>query len=32
MKEVINFIKATDVEKTNFFGQLKCSKEEAKIL
>ena len=32
MKEVINFIKAADVEKTNFFGQLKCSKEEAKIL
>lgn len=32
MKEVINFIKAQDVEKTNFFGQLKCSKEEAKIL
>ena len=32
MKEVINFIKAADVEKTNFFGQLKCSAEEAKIL
>lgn len=32
MKEVINFIKAQDVEKTNFFGQLKCSGEEAKIL
>ena len=32
MKEVINFIKAQDVEKTNFFGQLKCSQEEAKIL
>jgi len=32
MKEVINFIKATDVEKTNFFAQLKCSVEEAKIL
>ena len=32
MKEVINFIKAADVEKTNFFAQLKCSVEEAKIL
>lgn len=32
MKEVINFIKATNVEKTNFFAQLKCSVEEAKIL
>ena len=32
MKEVINFIKAQNVEKTNFFGQLKCSAEEAKIL
>ena len=32
MKEVINFIKAQNVEKTNFFGQLKCSVEEAKIL
>lgn len=32
MKEVINFIKAQDVEKTNFFNQLKCSVEEAKIL
>ena len=32
MKEVINFIKAQNVEKTNFFGQLKCSPEEAKIL
>ena len=32
MKEVINFIKALDVEKTNFFAQLKCSAEEAKIL
>ena len=32
MKEVINFIKALDVEKTNFFAQLKCSVEEAKIL
>ena len=32
MKEVINFIKAVDVEKTSFFSQLKCSVEEAKIL
>ncbi|MFA6740586.1 MAG: ATP-binding protein [Arcobacteraceae bacterium] len=32
MKEVINFIKAQNVETTNFFGQLKCSQEEAKIL
>ena len=32
MKEVINFIKAQNVESTNFFAQLKCSVEEAKIL
>ncbi|MBP7741824.1 MAG: ATP-binding protein [Aliarcobacter sp.] len=32
MKEVINFIKAKDIEKTSFFAQLKCSIEEAKIL
>lgn len=32
MKEVINFIKASDVEKTNFYSQLKCTAEEAKIL
>ena len=32
MKEVITFIKSLDVEKTNFFTQLKCSVEEAKIL
>ena len=32
MKEVINFIKAQNIESTNFFGQLKCSVEEAKIL
>lgn len=32
MKEVINFIKAQNVESTNFFSQLKCSAEEAKIL
>ena len=32
MKEVINFIKASDVEKTNLYSQLKCTAEEAKIL
>lgn len=32
MKEVINFIKAQNVESTNFYSQLKCSVEEAKIL
>uniref|UniRef100_UPI004048E317 ATP-binding protein n=1 Tax=Aliarcobacter sp. TaxID=2321116 RepID=UPI004048E317 len=32
MKEVIKFIKAQDIESTNFFTQLKCSVEEAKIL
>ena len=32
MKEVIKFIKAQDIESTNFFAQLKCSVEEAKIL
>ena len=32
MKEVIEFIKSKDVEQTNFFSQLKCSEEEAKIL
>ena len=32
MKEVINFIKASDVEKTNLYSQLKCTVEEAKIL
>ncbi len=32
MKEVINFIKANDVEKTNLYSQLKCTVEEAKIL
>ena len=32
MKEVISFIKAVDIEKTNFYSQLKCSIEEAKIL
>lgn len=32
MKEIIEFIKAKDVEKSAFFKQLKCSKEEAQIL
>ncbi len=32
MKEVISFIKSKDIEKTNFFTQLKCNIEEAKIL
>lgn len=32
MKEVIEFIKSKDVEQTNFFSQLKCSEEEARIL
>ncbi|MPL78860.1 ATP-dependent zinc metalloprotease FtsH [bioreactor metagenome] len=32
MKEVINFIKAKNIENTTFFAQLKCSVEEAKIL
>ncbi|GGD41622.1 ATPase AAA [Malaciobacter pacificus] len=32
MKEVIDFINSQDIEKTNFFAQLKCSVEEAKIL
>ncbi|MFX4242291.1 ATP-binding protein [Aliarcobacter butzleri] len=32
MKEVINFIKARNIEDTTFFAQLKCSVEEAKIL
>ncbi|MCT7909666.1 ATP-binding protein [Arcobacter lacus] len=32
MKEVINFIKAKNIEETTFFAQLKCSVEEAKIL
>lgn len=32
MKEVINFIKAKNVEETTFFAQLKCSVEEAKVL
>ncbi len=32
MKEIIDFIKAEQVEKSAFFKHLKCSKEEAKIL
>ncbi|QKF78833.1 ATP-binding protein [Arcobacter defluvii] len=32
MKEVIDFIKAQNVETTSFFAQLKCTAEEAKIL
>ena len=32
MKEIIEFIKSKDVEKSAFFNQLKCSTEEAKIL
>ncbi|BAK74590.1 MAG: ATP-binding protein [Arcobacter sp.] len=32
MKEVIDFIKAHNVESTSFFAQLKCTVEEAKIL
>lgn len=32
MNEIIEFIKSKDVEKSAFFKQLKCSKEEAQIL
>ena len=32
MNEIIDFIKAENVQKTTFFKQLKCSKDEAKIL
>lgn len=32
MKELIDFIKSKDIEKTNFFLQLKCTKEEANLL
>lgn len=32
MKEVIEFIKLKDIEKSKFFNQIKCSVEEAKIL
>ncbi|RXK04988.1 ATP-binding protein [Halarcobacter bivalviorum] len=32
MNEIIEFIKCKNVEKSTFFKQLKCSKEEAQIL
>ena len=32
MKELIDFIKSKDIEDTNFFTQLKCTKEEAILL
>jgi len=32
MKELIDFIKSNDIEETNFFTQLKCTKEEAVLL
>ncbi|AXK49685.1 AAA family ATPase [Aliarcobacter trophiarum LMG 25534] len=32
MQEVIDFLKAKDVQKSGFFNQLKCSEEEARIL
>ncbi|WP_121628183.1 ATP-binding protein [Poseidonibacter antarcticus] len=32
MKELIDFIKSKDIEETNFFTQLKCTKEEAVLL
>ena len=32
MKELIDFIKSKNIEKTNFFAQLKCTKEEATLL
>ena len=32
MKELIDFIKSDNIEATNLFSQLKCSKEEAEIL
>jgi len=32
MKELVDFIKAKNVEETSFFSQLKCTEEEAKIL
>ena len=32
MKELIDFIKSKDIEKTNFFSKLKCTKEEANLL
>ncbi|MFK2823656.1 ATP-binding protein [Arcobacter sp. YIC-80] len=32
MKELVNFIKASDITKTNFYKRLKCKKEEGHIL
>ncbi len=32
MNQIIDFVNAKDVEKSIFFNQIKCSKEEAKIL
>ncbi|MAD41231.1 MAG: AAA family ATPase [Arcobacter sp.] len=32
MKELIDFIKSKNIEETNFYTQLKCTKEEAIIL
>lgn len=32
MQEIINFIKTKDIEQTEIYKQLKCSKEEATIL
>ena len=32
MKELIDFIKSKNIEKTNFYTQLKCTKEEAIVL
>lgn len=32
MKELIDFVKSTNIEKTHFFKQLKCTKEEAILL
>ena len=32
MKQLIDFIKSENIEKTNFFKKLKCSKEEGIIL
>ncbi|MGA1933282.1 ATP-binding protein [Arcobacter sp. YIC-464] len=32
MKELVNFIKASDITKTNFYKRLKCKKEEGVLL
>ena len=32
MKELVNFIKASDITKTNFYKRLKCKKEEGLLL